>query len=310
MNRGKSILTVNSLEDLWGIQLPKLIREKYANWALEVSYMTWPELSNTLLKVLRDLEGDLKLSGPHRKQDWINGWSENLESFRSERDLVALLPGYFEKSDVLRFNQEWVLPGQSNAESQILGIIVQSFALIVLDSCESIYEFGCGTGSNLISLREVLPSTKLIGLDWAESSNLLVSEVAAIRQDPNMKALNFDFFAPDFSIDISPQSGVLTVAAIEQTGSNYREFVDYLLHQNPEVVLHIEPFEEVLDDDNLLDYLSIRYFKKRNYLKGFLEYLSFLEQSGRVEILDIRRTFIGSLFIEGYSVCAWRPRSV
>ena len=58
----------------------------------------------------------------------------------------------------------------------------------------------------------------------------------------------------------------------------------------------------------LIDNLSIKYFKKRNYLDGFLSGLRELEAQEKLTIHDIKRTHIGSLFIEGYSVVVWSPK--
>jgi len=99
----------------------------------------------------------------------------------------------------------------------------------------------------------------------------------------------------------------LTVAALEQTGANFIEFVNYLLAKRPSMVLNVEPIGELLDENDLLDFLSLEYFKKRNYLAGYLDYLRKLETQGKIQIVDTRRTFIGSMFIDGYSVCAWKP---
>ena len=84
-------------------------------------------------------------------------------------------------------------------------------------------------------------------------------------------------------------------------------FIDFLLEKKPEICLHIEPIAELLNEENLVDYLSILYFKKRNYLSGFLLKLRELEEAGKIKIHMAKRTFIGSLYIEGYSVIAWSP---
>ena len=54
-------------------------------------------------------------------------------------------------------------------------------------------------------------------------------------------------------------------------------------------------------------YNYIKYFEKRGYLKDYIEKLKILEQDGKVIIHDIKRTGIGSLFIEGYSIISWSP---
>jgi hypothetical protein len=100
---------------------------------------------------------------------------------------------------------------------------------------------------------------------------------------------------------------VYTVASLEQVGLEFKKFVDYLLKNKPKLCVHVEPVAELLDNSNLLDYLSVKYFEKRNYLRGFLTYLRQLEKQGKIRILKARRTYIGSLFIEGYSVIIWTP---
>jgi hypothetical protein len=69
----------------------------------------------------------------------------------------------------------------------------------------------------------------------------------------------------------------------------------------------MEPLLDLYDEANLVDYLAIRYHKKRGYLNGFLPALRDLAAKGRVEILDMRRFYFGSFYHEGYSYVAWRP---
>ena len=125
-----------------------------------------------------------------------------------------------------------------------------------------------------------------------------------------VSAKQFDFFNPDYEFKLKPCSAIYTVAALEQVGTNFRDFVNYLLKQKLEYCLHVEPIGEFLDESNLLDWLSIQYFHKRNYLQGFFNYLHELEKKGDIEIINAQRTFIGSLFIDGYSVIVWKPKKL
>jgi hypothetical protein len=63
----------------------------------------------------------------------------------------------------------------------------------------------------------------------------------------------------------------------------------------------------VLSPEVLLDFLSIKYFHKRNYLNGYLTHLRGLEQTGKIKVHEVLRTHVGSKFIEGYTVVAWSP---
>jgi len=145
-------------------------------------------------------------------------------------------------------------------------------------------EFGCGSGQNLKGLKG-----KLHGYDWAESA---VKRVRAM----GIHAERFDMFNPS-PIDL--KGGVLTVHALEQLGDKFGPFLQFLMDKKPEICVHIEPIEE-LYEDNLLDNLALSYHKKRGYLSGFLKAL-------KGKTIEVERTYVGSLFHEAYSVVVWRP---
>jgi len=192
-------------------------------------------------------------------------------------------------------------------EQDGLKLIIQWLLEEYASDCSSLYEFGCGTGSNLVWIRELMPDIELTGLDWAESSQQIIELVSNRSSDAKLHSKNFDYFKPDFNVELKQNAAVLTVASLEQTGKNYNDFLEYLLAKRPKVVIHIEPMWDSLDPNNLLDYLSIRYVKKRNYLDGFREYIWSLSKDGKIEVKVDRRTYLGSLYIDGYSVLIWKP---
>jgi hypothetical protein len=118
---------------------------------------------------------------------------------------------------------------------------------------------------------------------------------------------HFDFFEPDPDMKLDAGSGVLTMCALEQIGPRHERFVEFLLQKKPQVCVNMEPLLELYEDDNLVDYLAMRYHRKRGYLDGFLTSLRNLAAAGRIEILDVRRFFFGSIYHEAYSYVAWRP---
>ena len=86
----------------------------------------------------------------------------------------------------------------------------------------------------------------------------------------------------------------------------FSEELCYLYCKKPRYVIHIEPINELLNpESSLLDYLSVSYAKKRNYLNGYLDYLRVMEDTGLINIICAERSHIGSLFIDGYSVIVW-----
>ena len=250
------------------------------------------ERDEVIIKIVEKLlDPYLPFSGKHRKEEWERGWQENLIAKDTK-------PRYFGKYNVFRQDGKFVYGVSENYEQESLYLILDELAEKYLFDYDTICEFGCGTGHNLLRLRNVKPDARYIGLDWTKSSNDLVRSLG-------MEGYNFDYFNPAF--EMPHNAAIYTVASLEQTGKKYKKFVKYLLKNKPSIIVHIEPIPELLDATKLEDYLSIKYMEKRKYLSGYLDYLRSLEKRGFIKILEARRSGIGSLFIDGYSVIVWKP---
>jgi hypothetical protein len=251
------------------------------------------EEESVIIHILETLlDNSVPFSGAHRHKQWEKGWGENLETGN-------MLPKYFGKYPVQRLNGKFVKGKGKNYEVDMLYTLVDKLAKKYLSKAKDVYEFGCGTGHNLWRIKEINPKAKLHGFDWAKSSNKIVTSMGFDGQ-------NFDYFKPS-NIKLEKDAAVYTVASLEQVGDKFKPFVSYLLKNKPSVVVHIEPMPELLDSTKLIDYLSIKYMHKRKYLRGFPDYLEELEKKGKIKILEKRRSGIGSLFIDGYSIIVWKP---
>ncbi len=301
-------LTPEDFGAAFGDILSTEVKTRIARHHFKYARLTLDERDAWLLKIVQFLTADsVVFSGEHRIGQWETGWGENLAAFKKAPSWEALTPRYFGKYPVVRWRQDFIKPLSPDFEQHSLSVVQYWIFDKFLKGVSSVYEFGCGTGHNLRRIREVNPAARLYGLDWARSSAELVNGIASSGLDANVEGKVFNVFTPDMSFKLAPKSGVVTVAALEQVGAHFKEFLDYLIENKPSVCVHIEPVGELLDEENLLDFLSIRYFKKRNYLSGFLDALRELEQQGKVNILEARRSYIGSLFIDGYSVVVWSP---
>jgi hypothetical protein len=300
-------LNLNEIFEIWGVNSDSRILETNSKLDLSYNFLSKEEFESSILRVLQVLDTDLSKAGPHRLNDWEKGWGENLKKFNENEHREATLPGYFEKSKIIRWKQKWIKPRDAGLEQKLLSCLVDSLTLKFGSYAESIYEFGCGTGHHLFRLRELFPKQKLIGLDWAKSSQELITKYADSRKDLQLHGEHFDFFNPNLDLVIKENSLFLTVASLEQTFDGYMKFVDFMLKSKPMLVINIEPMAEFLDPGNLLDLLSLKYFTKRNYLNNYFNYLKLLEEKGKISILDSRRTYLGSFFIDGYSIVVWKP---
>ena len=286
--------------------LPPVCLEYLARCDMRFRYLRGHEREHTIMKVLRVLNQPLEVSGPARKAQWESGWSENLEGFiQSGFDLTELLPKYYKPGEIMRWNGDYLLPFESNFEVQFFTVLRLWLFNEYFRTVSHVYEFGCGTGHNLVVLRKLFPEKHLIGLDWAKSSQetlALLNQKLGLRVEGKF----FDMFTPDASFSIVPNSGLLTMGSLEQLGSSYLSFIEFLLQKKPTICVHVEPIFELYDQEILFDYLGASYHQKRGYFKEFLTTLRTLETQGVIKILKIRKT-LGSMCSDGYTIIAWKP---
>lgn len=294
-------LTEEDFKECFEPRLSPYIQDKIREYGFIHRDLDIEEQYECLRVIWIKLINNITQSGEHRLGEWDKGWEENLISGN-------IVPKYFGKYNIVRWKRLLVKALSPDYEVNMLYLIVDWLADKYMRDAHAIYEFGCGTGHHLTHVRAVNKNASLYGLDWAESSQQIVNNLAKELGDQNLFSKNFDFFNPDNDFTLASDSIVYTVASLEQTGNRYYTFLDYLLRNKPKLCIHIEPIAELLDNSNLLDYLSIEYFKKRKYLSGFLTTLRQLEKEGRINIIKAQRTYVGSMFIEGYSVVVWEIR--
>jgi SAM-dependent methyltransferase len=266
--------------------------------AREYAILTGAERDATILNVLKRINEPLRVSGAARAEDWERGWQEILDEYRKTGDKTSLIPPYIRRALPLRKAGEYIQPVADDFESTLLDrekkyVFQKWFSFGI----SRVYEYGCGTGLNILKLHEMCPWLELTGIDWADASGEIIKEI-----DVPASFLKDDMFSPTASLE--PDSGVLTMVAMEQLGVQWQPLFEHLLSQSPKVVVHIEPLYELYDQSQLFGYLGAAYSDKRGYLRG---YLPALESDDRVEILEVKQGF-GSLMHDSYSRVVWRPK--
>jgi len=295
------------IEQILCFKLNKTLKQQVLDFDLKYRDLTKEERDDYILDVINILSNEIIYSGEHRINDWEKGWHENLQKFKETKNIENLIPKYHNKHKILRWNGDIIYPLTDNFDYKIHICMVDAILQHYLKDCQNVYEFGCGPAYHLIRFNKFNNNINLNGLDWTITSQEIIKEINNVL-DININMFNFNFFNPDYKIDIKEKGGIYTVAALEQVGENFKPFVDFLISKKPDVCVHLEPIDELLDENNLIDKLSILYFRKRNYLKGFLPYLEKLEQENKIEIINKQRIFSGSYFIEGHSLIVWRPK--
>lgn len=302
-------MSIADFEAAVGEPVSQFVAQRFSQCAFAYHEISPAETQKLIIRIIDALlDPTLDKSGEHRRDRWEQGWGENLDALnRSPGDSDAIIPRYFDKYAAVRWCGRFLRPESERFEYNSLACLVDWLADQYLRGCPAIYEFGCGTGHHLLRVRDVNPTARLYGLDWADASVKILERIRQTGGDAQVHGRRFDYFYPDYSLRLERDAVIYTVASLEQVGTRWDKFVQYLIDNRPKLCVHIEPIAELLNPDVLLDNLSIRYFAKRNYLGGFLTGLREREANGLLKIHRAQRTHIGSLFIEGYSVVVWSP---
>lgn len=266
------------------------------------------ECDDVILDALKKIETDTqKIGAQERQETWQRGWAENLQAFiESGYDLDTLTPKFIRPNKPIRFNGSYILPSNPMFELDYFRVFRRWLFKKYLKDVSSIYEFGCGTGFNLVELAGLFPEKKLYGLDFVPASRDLVNKLAEVYGF-NAEGRLFDMTAPDESLKLDDNSAVFTFGAIEQLASRFEGFLQFILKGSPVLCINVEPTVELYDENDLLDYLAIGFHRKRGYTKNYLPRLRELESQGRIEILKVKRLYFGSKYMEGFSYMVWRP---
>jgi len=307
---GLKIITISDIEEVLGFPISNHCKELIKNFNLQYETPTQEEKDNIIVDILNVLNTPLEKAGKHKLEKWEKGWYENFELLKQYKDASSLVPKYFGKHNIARWKGEFVKCKTEYFDYKLHIIIVDAILNKYIDTgYDNLFEFGCGPAYHLLRFRQFNKDINLIGLDWANSSQKIIEEISSLGIINNIKGYNFDYFNPDYNIEIPSNSAIFTCASLEQMGENYKDFVDYLISKKPKLCINFEPMAELLDNTKLVDRLSTLYFEKRNYLKNYLTYLRQLKKEGKIEIINEQRLYGGSYFIEGYPLVVWKPKN-
>lgn len=303
-------LDVAAFADLFGVKensLGERVRQCIKAHDFSYELVEGDERDNLILKVLKTLESNIPVSGPHRLQRWEDGWAENLEAFeKSGYDLNALLPNYYKSGNnvILRLDGRYARPANVNFEVNFLSVLREWIAETYFENIENVCEVGCGPAHNLVAFAKIYPDKNFVGTDWATSSQAIIKLIAE-HKGIKIEGARMDLFNPDANFKIRPNSAVITFGCLEQVGKKFQPFLDYLLKQKPKICIHVEPIIELYDDKKLFDWLGAAYSRKRGYLEGYLDALRALEKDDTVEILHVKKN-LGSFYHDGWSTVVWK----
>lgn len=285
----------------------QFLKKKIKN--LNYENLSQKEEKKYILKIVKTIfEQKIEKSGKSYKKKWNSGWGQNYKEFKKTKKLGSLIPKYFFKTNISRIDNRLIRVKSKNFDYKVLNLITSYIFEKYLKKEKNIIEFGCGTGHNIINLRNINKTANIYGLDWSHYSQKILDIIS--KKDHNIKGYFFDYFKPTLpnikKINVGNNFSCFTVASLEQVGKNFKKFIKFLKKENPKLIVNIEPINELLSEDKLLDYLSNKYCEKRNYLTGYHKYLKELERKKIIKIIEEKKSYFGSCYINGYSIIVWK----
>lgn len=309
-------IDINDFSYIVGLSIEKEWYHHFGNIYNDLAYrfLLAHSRDRIILEVLKAINSN-DLSEAGEKGRWDIGWSQNLTEYRETGDPVSLIPRYLlRRGQPIRVHGDYAI---ANDDSLIELAFYRLYRMILFlsyfdnEDIDTVYEFGCGSGHNLITLAEMFPDKRIVGLDWSQPAVDIANLLGGTY--PNISGRKFDFFAPDDELEIGENTAILTIGALEQTGTRYPVFTDWLVAREPRLCIHIEPQPDWYDQCTVLGYLGVRFLQVRNYWTGFPNYLYGKTREdfrtgkgGEVDVIEHRPVPFGSLFIEGYNRLVWR----
>ena len=304
------VITSQILKKIFHDNFSKDLSNYINKLSLKYRLLTKQELKDHQLEINRILKSNLTPSGTKRKKVWDRGWKDILKGFKKNKKIQNLIPHYYKRGKtIMRFNKHYVLPEKRNFEAIFLKIVQRYIVEKYLKNYTHIYEFGCGTGHNILAFSKILKSKKkFYGLDWSVYSQKTINLIEKFKSNKvnhSFVSKNFDFFKVDKNYEIKDDSVCLTWGSLEQIGKNYKDVLDFFLRKKFKLIINIEPFNEIYETKSRFDTNGLKYHNKRKYLYNYYKKIKFLEKTKKVKIIKYQR-IVGSAFHDGWNILVFK----
>ena len=262
--------------------------------------------NESLLKIKKDKQ---KIARSYRTKIWYNGWQENYEEFKKTKNFNSIVPKYYtrKKFKIFRLGGKFINSNDPEFELKMLDIYRNWFLRTYFNKCSNIYEFGAGSGNNILSASKIFPQKKIYGLDFVKSSVNLINLISKYRK--NIHGKFFDMSKPNNTFKIRKDSGFFSIGALEQLNNKIDPIINFFLKSKPIICVNIEPdLKYYLPNKYLEDKIAVKFQNKRGYTSNLFKTLFLLEKKNKIKIIKHFRAPFGSQFIEGYNFIAWKPK--
>tara|TARA_B100001750_G_C15510152_1_gene603073 strand:- start:2171 stop:3085 length:915 start_codon:yes stop_codon:yes gene_type:complete len=303
------MIKIKNLQDAFGTEetFPESTKVLYDKLDLRYDSLDLEQETKLKEQITHEIESGFTKVGSHRDGIWESAWSEVRQKFIADGFKTETLnPNFISNHDFVRWNGKYIKPINKRFELSFFEIFRDWVFTTYLSDFRNVYEFGSGSGFNLIALSKKYPKKKMIGFDWSISATEILNDYRRVT-NKDIKGALFDFFQPDYSIEIPTKTAVMTFCAFEQIGHKFTEMLNFFMQKKPDLIIQMEPTLEYYDYTSYFDQQAIQYHKSRNYLSGYLTRLHELENLNQIEIIHSKRLNFGNKYQESYSIHIWKP---
>ena len=244
-----------------------------------------------------------------RKKIWEKGWGDINNIFIKKKKLESLIPQFYSKRSNLYFRLKGKFIKSSKFfEYKMIDIFRSWYFSKYLKNVENIYEFGAGSGHNMVRLTEIFPQKKIYASDFSSNSVNLLRNISD-HMGYNWNCFQFDMKKINKKIVLKKNSAVFTSGSIEQLSGNVDNFLNFIIKNKPKICIHIEPMPQLFKKDNIEDLLSVMALKKKKYSINFLDKIYNLKKKNKIKVIKLLKSPFGSQLIDGMNLLVWKIKS-
>ena len=117
----KVTLKPSDFEKVFNEELSDAVKERIKEYNFTYYNVTSEERDQCIKKAVSFLIDDNVIrAGEQRIDQWESGWKENLDKLMEHFEFKSIIPRYFGKYDVVRFDQKYIIPASENFEYNML----------------------------------------------------------------------------------------------------------------------------------------------------------------------------------------------
>jgi len=154
-------IDINDFSHIIGLPVEEEWYHYFSNIYIDLAYrfLLTHSRDRVILEVLKTINSN-NLTEAGEKDRWDIGWGQNLTGYRETGDVNWLIPKYLlRKGQPVRIHGDYAI---ANNELLIELAFYRLYRIVLFlsyfdnEDIDTVYEFGCGSGHNLVTLAEML----------------------------------------------------------------------------------------------------------------------------------------------------------